>query len=1630
MSTSASYATVVQELYVAYFGRPADPTGLQNFEAALAAANAPTTMSGLLAAYNTNPAVTSLVNAFGNSGESGRLYGTNIASSLPVAENFVTAVFESLFNRAPLQAGLTFWSNAITSGSVTPGEAALAIAAAAGTADTATVANKVAAASAFTADLTSHGSAGLTTYQGATEAGYGRAFIATVNGTTTPTSFDANAAATVNVMVNGGVPTQTPTPTPTPVSSTVMALTVSGDTIVLNNTTAASTITLHGADLTNYPASSFGTLALLLPSNIHSVTDTGGNFTLSAAGNSSATTFNFSTGVVSGASAAASAGIPFSGVTTYITSDYADTVTLSAATQNVTASNDTQTINLGNLAYTGTLNLNAGSGGTDTINATLGSNLLGANIQGTGGNAHIALVLSAAGNETLTTEEYNLITSTTAGSITFTGGTFGTDRVTFSDAGTVTSVGNVGNYTLAQAGNTITLLSVGDFVTGDANGGNDVVNLGSLTYIGTAAFGSGGTDSIHVVIGGNISGGTITTQGASVGLVLSNFGTETLNAAEYNLLNIGGITGGTFGGNTVNLTTAATIVDSLDIQNYVFLGATNSLTMTHNANDAVTGGSGVDTLVISAASYTGTSNLEAGANVLDVTHAGATNLSTAAVTATGGSVGLKFDSAAAQNVTLTVAEYSGYATITDGLGAAATSTVTLTTASALADSAAIDNYVFANGTNTLGMNNNTADNVTGGSGVDTLAINLASYTGTSNLEAGANLLDVTHAGATNLSAAVVTATGGTVGLVFDNAGAQNITLTAAEYNGFATITDGAGTAATSTVTLATASTALTDFAAVDNYILANGTNTFTLVNNPANANDAVTGGSGVDTLVINGASYTGTSNLGAGANLLDITGAGATNLSSAAVTATGGTVGLVFDNASSQNITMTLAEYDGFATITDGAGSSQSSTVTLTTASASITDSAAVNIYAFANGTNTLAMTHNTNNNVTGGSGVDTLVMSLASYVGVSDLGAGANLLDVTHAGATDLSAAAVTATGGTVGLVFDNAAAQNITLTVAEYNGFATITDGAGAAATSTVTFSDTGTVTANASVYNYDLSAAGNSITLNNVADNVTGTPSTDNNIYLGSLAYAGTLTLAPGSLDIVYATIGGDLSAATINGPFATAVLTLSADGTETLSVAEYNQFNVLNGITFTGTAGAPNDTIVFSGAGTVTDNANVGNYDLSAAGNTITLNHGVSNVTGAASGNDVVDLSSLLTYAGTLAFGTSGADAIHVSGNGDISSATISAGGTATVGLVLGGGVAGETMTTEQYNFFSSISGGVASTNMILFADTGTVSDNADVGMYQLANGSNTFNLNHASDVVWGSGSGGDAFNINVGNFTGTINLGSSGVDTFNIDLTSNKDISGGTITYIGTQADLVTSGSGTLTVNSSEANTFHIATAAIVAPGVVEMDIADSTRPINLNAHENALTAVVLLDSTYTVNVSVGAASVNGGAAGFNQTIFLVPSIGDNTFNLDNGAATITGASDATHFVTINGFNPNSDNLVLTLSGVDQNGTPQSISDTGGDAITAANNGVIYLTTPSMLSGYVLANANDLTSAETNILAAVDTTTASTGVYTFVIDTNNGAAVYQTHFTGSTLDGIQLVGVATGDVVVNLVGHIH
>ncbi len=216
--TASAYETVTEQLYVAYFGRPADAAGLAAFETKLANDGAPTDIQSLATAYAGSPAIQTLVNSFSGSAEANALYGSSTTAQ------FVTAIYQNVLGRAPAAAGLSFWSNAIDSGQLSKGDAALSIMAgaltnpsAAGQSDATLVDNRIAVANQFTAAVASP--TGLAGYRGAAAAQSARSMLSAVTATTDLQAYSAsvNALATqladntfyVNVTVNGLVANDT-----------------------------------------------------------------------------------------------------------------------------------------------------------------------------------------------------------------------------------------------------------------------------------------------------------------------------------------------------------------------------------------------------------------------------------------------------------------------------------------------------------------------------------------------------------------------------------------------------------------------------------------------------------------------------------------------------------------------------------------------------------------------------------------------------------------------------------------------------------------------------------------------------------------------------------------------------------------------------------------------------------------------------------------------------------------------------------------------------------------------------------------------------------------------------------------------------------------------------------------------------------------------------------------------------------------------------------------------------------------------------------------------------------------------------------------------------------------------------
>jgi hypothetical protein len=236
---ASSYDQSVQALYVAYFGRPADPNGLVNFENELAAANAPTDIAGLVQAYATNPQVTALVNSFETSAESNALYGSATTTA------FVTSIFQNVLGRPPAAQGLAFWVNAIDSGSLTQGDAALSIMAGAmsnttpqGLLDAQLINNRLAVADYFTSQLTTQNI--VSSYSGHNAASIGRLMLNAVSASTSVADFEANdvGASFTSLLASANG-------TPVAIGGTVSGL--SGSLTLNNNGADPLVVTANGA---------------------------------------------------------------------------------------------------------------------------------------------------------------------------------------------------------------------------------------------------------------------------------------------------------------------------------------------------------------------------------------------------------------------------------------------------------------------------------------------------------------------------------------------------------------------------------------------------------------------------------------------------------------------------------------------------------------------------------------------------------------------------------------------------------------------------------------------------------------------------------------------------------------------------------------------------------------------------------------------------------------------------------------------------------------------------------------------------------------------------------------------------------------------------------------------------------------------------------------------------------------------------------------------------------------------------------------------------------------------------------------------------------------------------------------
>lgn len=186
---AADYHRVVQQIYVGYFGRPADVGGLDWHAKVLLAAGAPLDIAGIARAYDGNAALRAEIDSFGTSAESTALYpGDN--------GQFIDALYRNLFNRPADDAGKAFWVRALDDKLMTRASAAIQLMSGAGGSDVGIIANKTSAAGAFTGLLAT--TVQQQGYSGLAADAVARGMLAQVGGATDLAGFDATIRSTIH----------------------------------------------------------------------------------------------------------------------------------------------------------------------------------------------------------------------------------------------------------------------------------------------------------------------------------------------------------------------------------------------------------------------------------------------------------------------------------------------------------------------------------------------------------------------------------------------------------------------------------------------------------------------------------------------------------------------------------------------------------------------------------------------------------------------------------------------------------------------------------------------------------------------------------------------------------------------------------------------------------------------------------------------------------------------------------------------------------------------------------------------------------------------------------------------------------------------------------------------------------------------------------------------------------------------------------------------------------------------------------------------------------------------------------------------------------------------------------------
>lgn len=182
------YLDTVQSLYVAYYGRPADPSGLQYWAERLEASDGN---------------LSEIINAFGTSPEYASRFGDSDSSTQ------VNTLYQQLFGRDAEDEGRSFYTNMLDSGEKTLAEIALTISEAAQGSDRTTFEGRTTVANAFTQELDTQEE--IDAYSSERGVGIGRAYLERVTEQTSSDDVLSEAAPVVETLLPVTEPETPPT---------------------------------------------------------------------------------------------------------------------------------------------------------------------------------------------------------------------------------------------------------------------------------------------------------------------------------------------------------------------------------------------------------------------------------------------------------------------------------------------------------------------------------------------------------------------------------------------------------------------------------------------------------------------------------------------------------------------------------------------------------------------------------------------------------------------------------------------------------------------------------------------------------------------------------------------------------------------------------------------------------------------------------------------------------------------------------------------------------------------------------------------------------------------------------------------------------------------------------------------------------------------------------------------------------------------------------------------------------------------------------------------------------------------------------------------------------------------------